>query len=73
MPAMSKTVVPIEMYEEALRVGNTSASLANNQLRVNAVLVAAVENALHFIKVGRIGDARDCLQQAGRDAERMLR
>ena len=53
-----------EMFDEAIRMGEKSATMAGKHMNINRVAVDAIHQALEFLKVGRTGKARDRLDRA---------
>jgi hypothetical protein len=61
---MNMSVVDRALFDEAIRVGEQSATHANRSMRINRVAVDAIADALELIKSGRIGHARERLSKA---------
>jgi len=59
VPKVDQTVL-----DEALRIGNQSATLATRYMNMNRNLIDAIEQALILIKTGRITEARNRLDKA---------
>jgi len=52
------------LFNEAVRVGEISATHASRSMRINRVAVDAIADALELIKSGRVGHARERLDKA---------
>jgi hypothetical protein len=52
------------MFDEAIRTGEKSATMAARHMNISRVAVDAIHTALELLKVGRTGDARDRLDRA---------
>jgi len=52
------------MFDEAIRVGEKSATMASKHMQISRTATEAIAQALVFIKSGRIDKARDRLDRA---------
>jgi len=59
VPKVDQTVL-----DEALRIGNQSATLATRYMNMNRNLIDAIEQALRLLKTGRPDEARKQLDKA---------
>ena len=64
MPTLAEETVKRALFDEAIRMGEQSATVANRHMQINRVAVDAIHSALEFIKSGRIDIARDRLDRA---------
>jgi hypothetical protein len=60
-----------EVFDEAIRIGNSSVTQAHHYLRINRVAVNAMSLALDMLRTGRVDKARDALTKGVEAITRM--
>jgi hypothetical protein len=65
--------VSVQIFNEAIRIGEIRADQSAKYLRINHILLVAIRQSLMQINAGHPNMARDRLRRAIADVEKLLR